>query len=109
MGANSIRVVIAEDEVLIRAGLEAVLEDSDFEIVRIVGNARDHAGAGAGRQHAPACAGGACASLQPLILKIFFRAWEPAPMRPAGIFALFEILASFNDSAQKTEKWCVQR
>jgi DNA-binding NarL/FixJ family response regulator len=47
MGANSlraieaIRVVIAEDEVLIRAGLQAVLEDGDFEIVRIVGNARD--------------------------------------------------------------------
>jgi DNA-binding NarL/FixJ family response regulator len=41
MGANSLRVVIAEDEVLIRAGLEAVLEDSDFQIVCIVGNARE--------------------------------------------------------------------
>jgi DNA-binding NarL/FixJ family response regulator len=41
MGANSIRVVIAEDEVLIRRGLEAVLEDGDFEIVRMVGSASE--------------------------------------------------------------------
>jgi DNA-binding NarL/FixJ family response regulator len=39
MGAHSIRVVIAEDEVLIRAGLKAVLEEGDFTIVRMVGNA----------------------------------------------------------------------
>lgn len=41
MGSDSIRVVIAEDEVLIRRGLEAVLEDGDFEIVRIVGTASE--------------------------------------------------------------------
>jgi DNA-binding NarL/FixJ family response regulator len=39
MGANSIRVVIAEDEALIRHGLEVVLKRGDFEIVRIVGTA----------------------------------------------------------------------
>ncbi|MDR2195209.1 MAG: response regulator transcription factor [Gallionellaceae bacterium] len=41
MGADSIRVVIAEDEMLIRRGLEAVLEGSDFTIVRTVGTAAD--------------------------------------------------------------------
>jgi len=39
MGANPLRVVIAEDEALIRRGLEVVLADGDFEIVRIVGAA----------------------------------------------------------------------
>ena len=39
MGANPLRVVIAEDEALIRRGLEVVLADGDFEIVRIVGTA----------------------------------------------------------------------
>lgn len=41
MGENPIRVVIAEDEALIRRGIEAVLDGSDFEIVRSVGNADD--------------------------------------------------------------------
>ncbi|MGO4391172.1 LuxR C-terminal-related transcriptional regulator [Variovorax sp. M-6] len=39
MGANPLRVVMAEDEALIRRGLEVVLADGDFEIVRIVGTA----------------------------------------------------------------------
>jgi len=39
MGANSVRVVIAEDEALIRRGLEVVLADGDFEIVRVVSDA----------------------------------------------------------------------
>lgn len=39
MGENPLRVVIAEDEALIRRGLEVVLADGDFEIVRIVGAA----------------------------------------------------------------------
>lgn len=39
MGANPLRVVIAEDEALIRRGLEVVLADGDFEIVRMVGTA----------------------------------------------------------------------
>ena len=39
MGANSVRVVIAEDEALIRRGLEVVLADGDFEIGRVVSDA----------------------------------------------------------------------
>lgn len=41
MGANTVRVVIAEDEPLIRRGLEAVLDESGFDIVRSVGTAAD--------------------------------------------------------------------
>lgn len=41
MGANTVRVVIAEDEPLIRRGLEAVLDENGFDIVRSVGNAAD--------------------------------------------------------------------
>ena len=41
MGADSIRVVIAEDEVLIRRGLEAVLDGGRFNIVRTVGTAAE--------------------------------------------------------------------
>lgn len=41
MGADTVRVVIAEDEPLIRRGLEAVLDESGFEIVRSVGTAAD--------------------------------------------------------------------
>lgn len=39
MGAAPVRVVIAEDETLIRRGLRLVLEEGDFEIVRTVGTA----------------------------------------------------------------------
>ncbi|MDR2858585.1 MAG: response regulator transcription factor [Novosphingobium sp.] len=41
MGGHSIRVVIAEDEVLIRRGLEAVLAGDAFRIVRTVATAAD--------------------------------------------------------------------
>jgi DNA-binding NarL/FixJ family response regulator len=41
MGANSVRVVIAEDEPLIRRGLEVVLEETGFEIVCSVSTAAD--------------------------------------------------------------------
>lgn len=41
MGENTLRVVIAEDEPLIRRGIEAVLDGSDFDIVRSVGTAAD--------------------------------------------------------------------
>lgn len=41
MGTDTVRVVVAEDEPLIRRGIEAVLDGSDFEIVRSVGTATD--------------------------------------------------------------------
>lgn len=41
MGADSVRVVIAEDEPLIRRGIEGVLADGDFRVVGAAGAAED--------------------------------------------------------------------